>query len=83
MARAIKGQLDGTPHLGGPPKKDNDHMGMGGIARTGSPAHPGPQTFPGFQKGPGAEGNPTTPVQCHIYTSVLGKHPEVKLFRSW
>lgn len=48
------------PHIMGPPKKDNDYMGMGGIARTGSLAHTRPQTFPGFQKGPGAEGSPIT-----------------------
>lgn len=56
---------------------------MGGTARTGSPAHGGLQTSPGFQKGPGAEGSPTTTVQCHIYTSILGKQTEVKLFASW
>lgn len=83
MGRAITGQLDGTLHLGGPPKKDSDCMGMGGIARTGSPAHTGPQTFPGFQKGPAAERSPKPAVQCHIYTSISGKHPEVKLFASW
>lgn len=81
MGRAITGQLDGTPYHGGPPKKDNDYMGMGGIARTGSPAHGGPQTFPGFQKAPGAEGGPTTTVQCHNCTSILGKQTEVKLFQ--
>lgn len=42
MGRAITGQLDGTPRHGGPPKKDNDYMEMGGIARTGRPAHTGP-----------------------------------------
>lgn len=45
--------------------------------------HTGPQTVPEFQKGPGVEGSPTRTVQCHIYTSILGKHPEVKLFASW
>lgn len=83
MGRAITGQLDATPRHGGPPKKDNDYMEMGGIARTGRPAHTGPQTFSGFQKGPRTKGSQTTTVQCHIYTSILGKHPEVTLFASW
>lgn len=83
MGRAMIGQLDGTSHHEGPPKKDNDYTGMGGISRTGGPAHTRPQTFPGFQQGPGAEGSPRATVQCYIYPSILGKHPEVKPFARW